>query len=75
MENQKREENGRQNQLNALAQFVTKKEEIDVMLAGLIEASSGHFDTHPDTVNWADVGTLQEVKRQLTEVTNFMGIT
>ncbi|MES2666116.1 MAG: hypothetical protein V4712_08455 [Pseudomonadota bacterium] len=34
------------------------KTEIDVMLERLKALSDGYFETHPDKINWGDVGTL-----------------
>ena len=42
----------------ALNAFLAAKIEIDSMLARLKTLSDDHFDTHPDEINWGDVGTL-----------------
>jgi hypothetical protein len=55
---------------DALAAFVSKKAEIDAMLARLQAFSSEHFGYAPDEVSWADVGTLgyyAEVLKRITD--------
>jgi hypothetical protein len=42
----------------ALAAFVSKKAEIDVMLARLQALSDDHFNYSPDEIDWGHVGTL-----------------
>ena len=40
------------------------------MLERLKALSDDHFDTHPDAINWGDVGTLNHsasLLRQITE--------
>jgi len=56
---------------NALDAFIARKTEIDAMLARLQALSDEHFDTAPDEVNWADVGTLGHIAEQLKEITAF----
>jgi hypothetical protein len=43
----------------ALAAFVSKKAEIDAMLARLQALSADHFGYAPDEVTWAHVGSLE----------------
>jgi hypothetical protein len=42
----------------ALAVFIAPKAEIDTLLARLTALSGEHFETEPDDVTWAHVGTL-----------------
>ena len=43
----------------ALAAFVSRKAEIDMMLARLQALSDDHFGYAPDDVTWSHVGTLE----------------
>ncbi len=56
--------------VNALDAFIAAKMEIDAMLARLQELSADHFYTDPDSVNWADVGSLNHVRARLREITD-----
>ena len=40
----------------ALDAFMTAKFQIDAMLERLKALSDDHFETHPDEINWGDVG-------------------
>ena len=42
----------------ALAAFVSKKAEIDAMLARIQAHSDDHFNCSPDEITWSHVGTL-----------------
>ena len=42
----------------ALAAFISRKTEIDTILARLITLSGEHFDTAPGDVTWAHAGSL-----------------
>jgi hypothetical protein len=42
----------------AVVAFITRKAEIDVILARLSTLSDEHFNIAPDDVTWADVSTL-----------------
>jgi hypothetical protein len=55
---QLRAERARRNKEAALTAFVTKKAEIDAMLARLQALSDDHFGCASDEVGWAMVGTL-----------------
>ncbi len=58
------------NQDAALQKFLTKKGEIDTMLARLQALSDDHFNAAPDEVTWGHVGMLErhaELLRQITE--------
>jgi len=54
----------------ALNAFINKKGEIDEMLARLQALSDDHFNSHPDEVNWADVGTLELYASLLKRITD-----
>ena len=54
----------------ALATFVSKKAEIDAMLARLQALSDDHFNYSPDEVNWGHVGTLEHYAELLKRVTD-----
>ena len=54
----------------ALTAFLTAKIEIDGMLARLTTVSHDHFDTHPDQINWGDVGTLNHYASLLRQITD-----
>jgi hypothetical protein len=53
---------------DALAAFVSKKAEIDVMLTRLQALSDDHFNYSPDEVTWDHVGTLGYYAEMLTRV-------
>jgi len=67
---QLRAEKARRNQEAALSAFLGKKAEIDEMLARLASLSDDHFNTHPDEVNWADVGSLEHYASLLKRITD-----
>ena len=67
---QLRAEKARRNKDAALAAFIGKKAEIDDMLARLQTLSDDHFETHPDKINWGDVGTLEHYASLLKRFTN-----
>ena len=54
----------------ALNAFLTKKAEIDTMLARLTALSEEHFNAGPDRVNWGTVGTLEFYAAQLKRITD-----
>jgi hypothetical protein len=54
----------------ALAAFVSKKAEIDAMLARLQALSADHFNYGPDELIWAHVGTLEHYAELLKRVTD-----
>ena len=54
----------------ALAAFVSKKAEIDTMLARLQSLSDEHFGWAPDQINWAHVGTLGHYAELLRRITD-----
>jgi hypothetical protein len=53
---------------DALAAFVAKKAEIDMMLTRLQALSDDHFGYGPDEVTWAHVGTLEHCAELLKRV-------
>lgn len=55
----------------AVEAFLAAKAQFDTMLARIQALSEDHFDTHPDAINWGDVGELNrynELLRQITDV-------
>jgi len=54
----------------ALAAFVSRKAEIDTMLTRLQALSDDHFNTSPDDVTWADVGSLEAYAELLRRITD-----
>jgi hypothetical protein len=55
---------------HALAAFVSKKAEIDAMLARLQALSEDHFGYSPAEVTWAHVGTLEHYAELLKRLTD-----
>ena len=55
---------------DALAAFVSKKAEIDAILARLQALSADHFGVAPDEVTWGDVGTLEHHAELLKRITD-----
>ena len=60
----------RRNKEAALNAFIGKKAEIDEMLTRLQALSDDHFNTHPDEINWGNVGTLEHYASLLKRITN-----
>ena len=56
--------------MQAIDQFITKKAEIDEMLARLQTLSADHFNTHPDNIDWGHVGTISHYAELLKEITD-----
>ena len=54
----------------ALNAFLAAKIEIDAMLERLNTLSHDHFETHPDEINWSDVGTLNHCASLLRQITD-----
>jgi hypothetical protein len=67
---QLRAEKTRRNKEAALAAFMTRKAEIDAMLARLQSLSDDHFDANPEDIDWGDVGTLDDYASKLREITD-----
>lgn len=56
------------NAQKAIDAFIAAKLEIDDMLARLQSLSDDHFNTNPDAINWAAVGTLDHYRAKLREI-------
>jgi hypothetical protein len=54
----------------ALDAFITRKAEIDTMLARLAALSEEHFGYAPDEINWGHVGTLADYAELLKRITD-----
>ena len=54
----------------ALDAFMSTKLQIDAMLERLQALSNDHFNTHPDEINWGDVGTLNHYTILLRQITD-----
>jgi hypothetical protein len=59
-----------QDNTKALDAFIAAKTEIDAMLERLAALSADHFETHPDEINWGDVGTLEHYASLLKRITD-----
>jgi hypothetical protein len=57
-------------QEQALAAFVSRKAEIDAMLARLQALSDDHFGYAPDEITWRHVGTLEHYTELLKRITD-----
>jgi hypothetical protein len=58
------------NNSKALDAFMSTKFQIDAMLDRLKTLSDDHFETHPDEINWGDVGTLNLYASLLRQITD-----
>ena len=54
----------------ALAAFIAAKVEIDEMLARLTALSDDDFETHPDKIQWGNVGDLNHYACLLRQITD-----
>lgn len=54
----------------AVAAFMSKKAEIDAMLARLQDLSDDHFDADPETIHLGHVGTLSHYAELLKRITD-----
>jgi hypothetical protein len=54
----------------ALDDFMAAKTEIDALLERLKALSDDHFETHPDEINWGDVGALNHYASLLRQITD-----
>jgi hypothetical protein len=54
----------------AHAAFIARKIEIETILARLTALSAEHFGSEPETVTWADVGTLASYLKGLHEISD-----
>jgi chaperonin cofactor prefoldin len=61
-----------QNNDQALNAFIGAKASIDQMLSELQAMSNDHFNTHPDEINWADVGNVSRIERRLKELLDML---
>ncbi len=52
----------------ALAAFLTRKAEINTMLARLQTLSDEHFQANPDEIHWGHVGDLADISNNLREI-------
>ena len=48
--------------------FMTTRVQIDTMLERLAVLSDDHFETHPNEINWGDVGTLNHYASLLRQI-------
>jgi hypothetical protein len=55
---------------DALAAFISRKGEIDQMLARLQALSNDHFGWSPDEISWAQVGSLGHYAELLKRITD-----
>jgi hypothetical protein len=55
---------------DALAAFVSRKAEIDAMLARIQAHSDDHFGYAPDEITWGHVGTLEHDAELLKRITD-----
>jgi hypothetical protein len=53
-----------------MAAFVSKKAEIDAMLARLQALSADHFGWSPDEITWSHLGTLEHYAMLLKRITD-----
>ena len=56
--------------IEALAAFIAAKVEIDEMLARLTALSDDDFETHPDKIQWGNVGDLNHYACLLKRITD-----
>ncbi len=54
----------------ALTAFMTRKAEIDTMLARLQALSDEHFHAQPENIHWGHVGDLADMATKLSEITD-----
>ena len=54
----------------AIESFLAIKSRIDHMLARIQTLSDDHFETHPDEINWGNVGTLNHYASLLRQITD-----
>ncbi len=67
---QLRPEKAARNRQAMLSAFTARKAGIDEMLARLQGLSDEHFNTCPDEISWADVGTLEHDASRLKDTTD-----
>ena len=54
----------------ALAAFLTRKAEINTMLARLQGLSDEHFEATPDEIHWGHMGDLADISKNLREISD-----
>ena len=54
----------------ALAAFLTRKAELDTMLARLQALSDEHFHASPEEIHWGHAGDLADISKTLREITD-----
>lgn len=54
----------------ALSAFLARKEEIDTMLARLLDLSDDHFGADPELIGWGHVGDLEGNAALLRRITD-----
>lgn len=54
----------------AIDAFLAAKAEIDTMLERLAALSEDHFNVSPDEVNWGHVGSLNDYRATLRQITD-----
>jgi hypothetical protein len=59
-------------QISAADAFISRKAEIDALLARLTAFSDEHFGRSPDEVRWCDAASLAEVYERLADVAAFI---
>ena len=59
-----------QKQQTALDAFIEHKASIVAMLARLQKANADHFETNPESIKWADVGTVVSISNDLQNITD-----
>ena len=59
-----------QDNSKAIDAFLAAKFEIDEMLERLAALSADHFETDPEDLDWRHVGTLNNYRAKLREITD-----
>ena len=60
--------------MTALSEFLKSQAECDALATHLRNIISNNFDTHPDEITYADVGTVKKVASDLQEILKFLGV-
>ena len=55
----------------ALSAFLRKVAEIETSLDALRTLAGDHFETHPDEINWTNVGTVEKIAADLAAALRF----
>lgn len=64
--------NAAANHENALAVFISRKASIDAMIERLQNLSADHFNVSPESVTWANAGSLSRVEELLNDACTFI---